>query len=83
MTIEEARNWFIQHHGLAYPDDKTTDYKVHALALDALEKQIPQKPWRDKYRTKCYRCEHNIPCVVRDGKMKYCSFCGQAIDWSE
>ena len=38
-----ARKWLIEHHGLDCADT-TTDYKVHKIALDALEKQIPKKP---------------------------------------
>lgn len=38
MTIEEARNWLIQYPGLAI------NCRVHELALNALEKQIPKEP---------------------------------------
>ena len=79
MTNEEARDQIqklIVYHALDMAEPLT-------MALDALEKQIPQKPMIGGYRTKCYNCKHNLPCVVRDGKMKYCPFCGQAIDWSD
>ena len=49
------------------------------LALKALEKQIPKKP----KEAKCPLCNHYIPGVVRDRRMKFCPFCGQAIDWKE
>lgn len=48
--------------------------------IQGVERQIPQKPIMGGYTATCYNCKHYIPCVVRDGKMKYCPFCGQAID---
>ena len=61
-------------------------------ALNALEKQIPKKPIRTNcglsiarknFYTKCQICNHNIPAVVRDARMKFCPFCGQRLDWSD
>ena len=49
------------------------------IACKALEKQIPKKP----RETKCQSCNHYIPMVVRDRKMRFCPFCGQKIDWSD
>ena len=62
------------------------------LAIEALEKQIPKKPTRTNgglsiakkdFYTKCQLCNHNIPGVVRDARMRFCPFCGQKIDWSD
>lgn len=58
-----------------------------ALAIDALEKQIPKKPL---HMHKNYYC----PICKEDGWMlwddaipndmdKYCGKCGQAIDWED
>lgn len=58
-----------------------------ALAIEALEKQIPKKPL---HMHKNYYC----PICKEDGWMmwddaipndmdKYCGMCGQAIDWSD
>lgn len=58
-----------------------------ALAIEALEKQIPKKPL---HMHKNYYC----PICKEDGWMlwddavpndmdKYCGICGQAIDWSD
>ena len=61
-------------------------------AKEALEKQIPKKPIRTNgglsiakknFYTKCQICNHNIPAVVRDARMRFCPFCGQRLDWSE
>ena len=51
---------------------------AEAVVIKALEKQIPKKP----RRAKCQLCNHYIPGVVRDGRMRFCPFCGQKIDWS-
>ena len=62
------------------------------LACKALEKQIPKKLTRTNgglsiakkdFYTKCQLCNHNIPRVVRDARMRFCPFCGQKIDWSD
>ena len=58
-----------------------------ALAIEALEKQIPKRPL---HMHKNYYC----PICKEDGWMlwddaipndmdKYCGMCGQAIDWSD
>ena len=56
-------------------------------AKEALEKQLPKKPFERHhaidglYEVKwglCHTCEE----VISDDK-KYCPNCGQAIDWSE
>ena len=62
------------------------------IAIGALEKQIPKKLTRTNgglsiakkdFYTKCQLCNHNIPGVVRDTRMRFCPFCGQKIDWSD
>ena len=63
---------------------------VEAVVIKALKKQIPKKPRRTNdglsiakkdFYTKCQLCNHNFPVVVRKGRMRFCPFCGQAIDW--
>ena len=65
---------------------------AEAVVIKALEKQIPKKLTRTNgglsiakkdFYTKCQLCNHNIPAVVRDGRMRFCPFCGQKIDWSD
>lgn len=63
-----------------------------AVALEAMEKQIPKKPtmWGDGYVDgeiimESYECP-NCACIYDfdiDGKLKFCSECGQAILWEE
>lgn len=63
-------------------------YEVRMTALDALEKQIPCKPeeyvpdfpYNIFYTQKCAKC--GTP-VIGKKISKYCSECGQKIDWSE
>lgn len=68
--------WFKEH-------EKIID--AHNRAIEALEKQIPQKPLRG------YTCKANNDswrsCPVCHARQwnthKYCSQCGQALDWGE
>ena len=59
------------------------------IAVEAMEKQIPKKPYNSHYKQlndeiklhSCYRCvscDHIIPYM-----QNYCGNCGQAIDWME
>lgn len=86
MTYEEVLYRFID---FAHNQDVTTDIheKMVATIKEALEKQIPKKPL---HLHKNYYC----PVCKEDGWMlwddaipndmdKYCSKCGQAIDWSD
>ena len=55
-----------------------------ALAIEALEKQIPKKPRETRCALMCASCGHKI---TEKGCKKlnrsYCKKCGQAIDWSD
>ena len=63
------------------------------LAIDALKKQIPQKPvlagdgyadGHPVYDTAyCPICNHEFEEGINDWGSKYCSDCGQALDWSD
>lgn len=65
---------------------------AYAMAIEAMEKQIPKKPTSIDYKKYidtvknalylkgaywCPNCEHVVKCGT------YCRDCGQAIDWSE
>lgn len=47
------------------------------MAINALEKQIPQKAIINKRKTQCIN-GHNQPTQ----HYKYCPMCGQLMDWS-
>lgn len=59
------------------------------VACEVLDKRIPKKPIPyDKDSEKVleeYSCpECNAPYdLLFDGKLKFCQWCGQALDWSE
>lgn len=59
--------------------------KAYDLAIEALEKQIPKKP-NGKFNVPDYVLAYGIcpSCGLGvNSDMKFCSECGQAIDWSD
>ncbi len=88
MTLEEAIK------DLKYQEkmrSKRIDYRVSNIvineAISALEKQIPKKPKlmkkpliNSKYWFYCPNCNASRHTDI---KVNHCSYCGQALDWSE
>ena len=84
MQIEDKNN------GCKFTED---DYKANEMAIQALEKQIPKKPdyEADGYSdgelvydyAKCPICGHDFEYGINDWGCKYCSDCGQKLDWSD
>ena len=80
--VEQAIShfWYGVSHDI-FSEPVTTYAK---LAIDSLEKQIPKKPiekYTDHDGTEaglCPFCNEGV-----DEKMNFCSYCGQAIDWSD
>ena len=81
MTYEEAIK--LLNSVTIYHFDKYTTYAID-LAIEALDKQILKKPiekYKDYDGTEaglCPFCNEGV-----DEKMNFCSYCGQAIDWSD
>lgn len=56
------------------------------VAREVLEKQIPKKPYDDKMLEEGFE-EYSCPnckapySLTYDGKLKFCSNCGQSLDW--
>ena len=81
MTYEEAIK--LLNSMAIYHFDKYTTYAID-LAIEALDKQILKKPiekYTDYDGTEaglCPFCNEGV-----DEKMNFCSYCGQAIDWSD
>lgn len=81
MTYEEAIK--LLNSMSIYHIDKYTTYAID-LAIEALDKQILKKPiekYTDYDGTEaglCPFCNEGV-----DEKMNFCSYCGQAIDWSD
>lgn len=81
MTKEEAIKWqeaFKRTYG-NFPPEAT---EACNMAIEALEKQIPKKPYNDNengvYKKEyCSTCHRSL--FPNDSHCK----CGQAIDWSE
>ena len=57
------------------------------IAVEAMEKQIPQKAVGEHYaHMRCPSCNHRIPSGRGSSSRRrdnWCNYCGQAIDWSE
>ena len=56
------------------------------IAIDAIEKQIPQKPIRDSLADRaCPSCDAYIPFDALNDRIDdaplFCKHCGQALDW--
>lgn len=84
MTYEEAINTI--KHGCIYQDKKGNE--ALEVAVIVLEKQIPKKPILNiiyPSGIKSYNCPIcKKGCLVKTALYcpKYCSDCGQALDWS-
>lgn len=77
MTAKEAMSRIYLH-------GKTMLEEEALVIIDALEKQVPQKPRLTRYALMCARCGHKITeigCAKKN--RRYCKKCGQAIDWEE
>ena len=82
-AIEELKNSIISYE-VQNPSNITCDLTTEALdvAIQALEKQIPKKPYKDN-ENGIYEKEY---CPICNRSLfpndRHC-ICGQAIDWSD
>lgn len=57
------------------------------VAIEALKKQIPKKPITEPddsfYSKTCPVCFDDFTMRSRQDEMRFCPYCGQAIDWEE
>ena len=56
------------------------DYKANEMAINALEKQIPKKPYKDN-ENGVYEKDHCPTCHRSLFPNDHHCICGQAIDW--
>ena len=89
MTNEDAIK-FAKENILAYTSEMA---EFKALAIEALEKQIPKKP--KEYEDKFYACpicrnvllhkwkKYNTELMDKSNGLPYCLNCGQKLDWSD
>lgn len=84
MTYEEVRNNFIQDLAEnAYLS--MCSMEEMKIVIEALDKQIPKKIIRKSKKAslediKCPNCQREIDAM---NIVNYCTYCGQAIDWSD
>lgn len=84
MTYEEVRNNFIQDLAEnAYLS--MCSMEEMKIVIEALDKQIPKKIIRKSKKAslediKCPNCQREIDAM---NIVNYCTYCGQALDWSE
>lgn len=82
MELKEAAEWFRNDLGDGKCSEDCVQCNANEIALEAIEKQIPEKllPEQRYYGIgKCPRCG----VVFTDDSTNYCGNCGQAIDWEE
>ena len=62
-----------------------SDAKVFGMAIQALEKQIPEKPHKnfEKFSGVWCSCGKYLGKGYFVDKPSYCPDCGQKLDWSE
>ena len=78
MTTQEAIDYIKRHCNPDYPFGKTEWETAINMAVDALQKQIPENPIPDGYEDKCPACG----LIVKFGEL-YCKGCGQKLRWDE
>lgn len=81
MTYEEALNTLEEK----YIGIGSNDLFVFRKAAEAINKQIPKKVVREAGKI-LYSCPNNRlhqMTVDKKGEFRYCSICGQALDWSD
>lgn len=96
MTPSEARDYIIRHCNPDYPHGKTEWETAINIAIDALEKEIPQQPMKSiatfnesLYKLYCPTCGNYIGYGnSRVGTLNKftkatdrCGYCGQKIDF--
>ena len=63
------------------------DYKANEIAIQALEKQIPKKPFKSENQVVRYVNTYYCPTcelgITGTNIAKWCYHCGQKIDWSD
>ncbi|MDD4779131.1 MAG: hypothetical protein PHT02_00810 [Tissierellia bacterium] len=79
MEIEEAIKSL--NNIVEYWTYKPTEVESAKLAIEALKKQIPLKTVNANNVNKLGRCP-NCKSVISPFKVKFCSECGQKLQWS-
>ncbi len=83
MTEKEALEFFEGFIKTAPVNPYTQSAK---LAIKALERQIPKKPYDVDTERKTFDCPECLSTLYINRDMRdcgYCCICGQALDWSD
>lgn len=83
MTEKEALEFFERFIKTAPVNPYTQSAK---LAIKALERQIPKKPYDVDTERKTFDCPECLSTLYINKDVRdcgYCCICGQALDWSD
>lgn len=83
MTEKEALEFFERFIKTAPVNPYTQSAK---LAIKALERQIPKKPYDVDTERKTFDCPECLSTLYINKDMRdcgYCCICGQALDWGD
>ena len=95
MKIEEAKRIvrledaleFCKKQSMLEQYVSNEEWKHYSIAVDAIKKQIPQKPIEDGYYDEpavCPNCGCNVVKFVDNYcNVQFCHFCGQKLDLSD
>lgn len=83
MNMQNAIDYFKSYIEFSKePDMGAPTLEPYGIAVDAMEKQIPKKPNIGNDNGRERKCCANCGCFFLPTS-KYCSKCGQAIDWGD
>lgn len=84
MTAKEALEYFKRRKEQTELNDRVQ--QAEDLAIKALEKQMPKKPYDVDTEYKTFDCPECLSRLYTDDDMQdcgYCPVCGQRLDWRE
>lgn len=84
LGIKEAIEYLRRHFDNRFFDGMFDARSAQKKAIDALKKEIPQKPIGNR----CPKCGGDSISVWMDGGFRetqfdFCPVCGQALDWGD
>lgn len=83
MTYQEAKEWLgKQTHNFSTLEESERDQECRKVINEALEKQIPKKPYKDN-ENGVYEKEYCPACHRSLFPNDHHCVCGQAILWEE
>ena len=84
MTAKEALEYFKRRKEQIGLSDRIQ--QAEDLAIKALEKQIPKKPYDVDTKYKTFDCPECLSRLYADEDVRdcgYCCVCGQTLDWGD